>query len=42
MGSEGLARFMEHSGAVLLVIVFLVVSIGVTLLLTTTGRSEYE
>ena len=42
MEGEQLARFMEHSGAVLLVIVFLVLSIGVTLLLTTTGRSESE
>ena len=42
MEGEALARFMQHSGAVLLVIAFLVLSIGITLLLTTTGRSEYD
>ena len=42
MESEAIGRFVQHSGAVVLVILFLVVSIGVTLLLTTTGRSEYD
>jgi hypothetical protein len=37
-----MARFMEHSGAVILVVAFLVLSIGVTLLMTTKGRSEYQ
>ena len=32
------AAFIEHSGAVLLVIVFLMVAIGVTMVLTTAGR----
>ena len=30
--------FMEHSGAVLVVVVFLATSIGVTLMLTTVSR----
>ena len=32
-----LGAFMEHSGAVLIVIVFLVIAIGVTLLLSTSS-----
>jgi hypothetical protein len=35
-----LARFVEHSGAVVLVIAFLMVAIGVTLLMTTAGRPD--
>ncbi|HEU5318692.1 MAG TPA: hypothetical protein VFX49_21440 [Chloroflexota bacterium] len=37
-----LARFMAHSGAVILAVAFLVFSIGVTLLMTTKGRTESE
>ena len=32
--------FIEHSGAVVLVIVFLMVAIGVTLLMSTAGRPD--
>ena len=39
-GGASLGAFMEHSGAVLLVIVFLVVAIGATLLMTTAGRPD--
>jgi len=35
-----LALFMEHSGAVLLVIAFLMVAIGVTMVMTTAGRPD--
>ena len=35
-----LAKFVEHSGAVVLVIVFLAIAIGVTLLMTTAGRPD--
>jgi preprotein translocase subunit SecG len=38
----GLERFLQHSGAVVLVVVFLVCSIGITLLMATTGRAERE
>ncbi len=34
-GLEGLASFIEHSGAVLLVIVFLAVAVATTLVMTT-------
>ena len=33
-----IAAFIEHSGAVALVIAFLMVAIGVTLLMSTAGR----
>ena len=33
-------HFLEHSGAVLIVIVFLMVAIGVTLLMSMAGRPD--
>ena len=40
LAGTNVAAFMEHSGAVLLVIVFLMVAIGVTMLMTTAGRPD--
>ena len=37
-----LPAFMEHSGAVLLVVAFLVVAMGVTLLVSTVSRKTED
>ena len=40
LAGTSVGAFLEHSGAVLLVIAFLMVAIGVTMLLTTAGRPD--